>query len=172
MECMAIGGPNGNNPLANLFKYNATAGVAPKNQPEEVSTETETTIDTASKSSERIAQLRAEALGADGFVGTVGADALAKTAGASPLSSIKFNGNAGITETSALGEPSSVTAIKDPVFSEIAASGNSETAFANQQLLFAARLNQAAGLDGDFQVSEENSNLEKDNQLLALVGNA
>jgi hypothetical protein len=164
---MAIGGPNGNNPLANLFKYNSTAGVTSKNQPQEVSSTEETSVDTASKSSsERIANLRAEALGY--VFGTVGADAVAKTAGANPIASsaIKFNENIGI---SALGEPSSVTAIKDPVFGEIAASGNSETAFANQQLLFAARLSQAGGLSGDFEVSKENSNLKKDNELLALV---
>jgi hypothetical protein len=168
MECMAIGGPSGNNlfNLNNLFK---NAGVASKNQAEQVSSTEETSVDTANKSSGRIAQLRAETLG-DVF-GTVGADAVARTAGASPLSSIKFNGNAGITETSALGEPSSVTAIKDPVFSEIAAGGNPEIAFGNQQLLLAAKMSQAAGLDGDFQVSEESANLKKDNEILALVGN-
>lgn len=164
---MAIGGPNGNNPLANLFKNNATAGLAPKNQTEQVSsTETETPSDTASKAN----RLRAEILG-DVF-GTVGADAVAKTAGASPIAStaIKFNEN--ITATSALGEPSSVTAIDGPVFGEIAASGNSETAFANQQLLLTAKMSQAGGISGDFQVSEESANLKKDNELLALVGNA
>jgi hypothetical protein len=168
---MAIGGPSDKNPLANLFKNNSTAGLAPKNQTEQVSsTETETPIDTASKSAGRIAQLRAEALG-DVF-GTVGADAVAKTAGASPIASsaIKFNEN--ITATSALGEPSSVTAIDGPVFGEIAASGNSETAFANQQLLLAAKMSQVGGISGDFQVSEESANLKKDNELLALVGNA
>ena len=170
MECMAIGGPNGNNPLANLFKNSATAGLAPKNQPQQVSsTETGTPIDTASKSAGRIAQLRAETLG-DVF-GTVGADAVAKTAGANFASStIKFNEN--ITATSALGEPSSVTAIDGPVFGEIAAAGNSETAFGNQQLLLAAKMSQVGGISGDFQVSEESANLKKDNELLALVGNA
>jgi hypothetical protein len=171
MECMAIGGPNGNNPLANLFKNNATSGVAPKNQTEQVSsTGTDTSSDTA-KSAGRIAQLRAETLG-DVF-GTVGADAVAKTAGASPIASsaIKFNEN--ITATSALGEPSSVTAIDGPVFGEIAASGNSETAFANQQLFRLAQLNQTDGLDkSDFQVAKANATTEKDNGLLALVGNA
>ena len=163
---MAIGGPSGNNPLANLFKNNSTAGIAPKNQTEQVSSTEGTSVDNTSKSAGRIAQLRAEALG-DVF-GTVGADAVAKTAGASPLSSIKFNEN--ITATSALGEPSSVAVIKD--FSEIAADGNPEVAFGNQQLLLAAKMSQAAGISGDFQVSEESSNLKKDNELLALVGNA
>jgi hypothetical protein len=174
MECMAIGGPNGNNPLANLFKYNSTSGLAPKNQPEQVSSTEETSVDNKSKSAEtlsgRITDLQ-KTLGADGFGGIVDSNTVAKTAGASPLSLTKLDKTSGITETSTLGEPSSVTAIKDPVFSEIAASGNSETAFANQQLLFAARLSQAGGLNGDFQVSEENSNLKKDNELLALVGN-
>ncbi len=167
MECMAIGGPNGNNPLANLFKNSATAGVAQNNRTDQVSsTETETSIDTASKSAGRIARLRAETLG-DVF-GTVGADAVAKTAGANFASStIK-----GITATSALGEPSSVTAIDGPVFGEIAAAGNSETAFGNQQLLLAAKMSQVGGISGDFQVSEESANLKKDNELLALVGNA
>jgi hypothetical protein len=170
MECMAIGGPSGNNPLANLFK-NATAGIAPKNQTEQVSSTEETSVDNTSKSAGRIAQLRAETLG-DVF-GTVGADAVAKTAGASPIAStaIKFNETSGITATSALGEPSSVTAIKDPVFSEIAAGGNPEIAFGNQQLLLAAKMSQANGLSGDFKVSEESANLKKDNEILALVGN-
>jgi hypothetical protein len=166
---MAIGGPNGNNPLANLFKYNSTAGVTSKNQPQEVSSTEETSVDTASKSSsERIANLRAEALG-DVF-GTVGADAVAKTAGANPIASsaIKFNENIGI---SALGEPSSVTAIDGPV-SALATNGNPEIAFGNQQLLLAAKMSQAGGISGDFQVSEESANLKKDNELLALVGNA
>ena len=117
---MAIGGPSGNNPfdLSKLFN----AGVAPKNQTEQVSSTEETSVDNTSKSAGRIAQLRAEALG-DVF-GTVGADAVAKTAGASPIASsaIKFNETSGITATSALGEPSSVAVIKD--FSEIAAGGN------------------------------------------------
>jgi hypothetical protein len=168
---MAIGGPSDKNPLANLFKNNSTAGLAPKNQTEQVSsTETETPIDTASKSAGRIAQLRAEALG-DVF-GTVGADAVARTAGASPIASsaIKFNEN--ITATSALGEPSSVTAIDGPVFGEIAASGNFQIVSENNSLLRAARLSQAGGISGDFQVSEESANLKKDNELLALVGNA
>jgi hypothetical protein len=170
MECMAIGGPNGNNPLANLFKNNATAGLAPKNQTEQVSSTEETSVDNTSKSAGRIAQLRAETLG-DVF-GTVGADAVAKTAGASPIASsaIKFNEN--ITATSALGEPSSVTAIDGPVFGEIAASGNFQIASENNSLLRAARLSQAGGISGDFQVSEESANLKKDNELLALVGNA
>jgi hypothetical protein len=166
---MAIGGPNGNNPLANLFKNNATAGLAPKNQPEQVSSTEETSVDTASKSAGRIAQLRAETLG-DVF-GTVGADAVAKTAGASASSAINFNQNIGITATSALGEPSSVTAINNSVSKDSATSGNSETAFANQQLLFAAKMSQASGISGDFQVSEESANLKKDNELLELVGN-
>ena len=171
---MAIGGPN-SNPLANLFKNNSTAGLAPKNQTEQVSSTKETSVDnttikSAANSSERIAQLQ-KALGADGFAGTVDFNTLAKTAGASSVASsaIKFNEN--ITATSALGEPSSVTAINGPVFGEIAASGNSETAFANQQLLFAAKMSQASGISGDFQVSEESANLKKDNELLALVGN-
>lgn len=173
MECMAIGGPNGNNPLANLFKNSATAGLAPKNQPQQVSsTETETPIDTASKSAGRIAQLRAETLG-DVF-GTVGADAVAKTAGANSVafSTINFNKTSGITATSALGEPSSVTAIDGPVFGEIAAGGNPQIAFGNQQLLLAAKMSQANGLSGDFQVANANATTEKDNGLLALVGNA
>jgi hypothetical protein len=171
MECMAIGGPNGNNPLANLFKNNATSGVAPKNQTEQVSSTEETSVDNTSKSAGRIAQLRAETLG-DVF-GTVGADAVAKTAGASsPIAStaIKFNETSGITATSALGEPSSVTAINNPVFGGIAASGNSETAFANQQLLLAANMSQAGGISGDFQVATANAELEKDHRLLASVG--
>ena len=167
---MAIGGPNGNNlfNLNNLFK---NAGVASKNQPEQVSSTEETSVDTANKSSGRIAQLRAETLG-DVF-GKVGAPELEKTAGASPIAStaIKFNETSGITATSALGEPSSVTAIKDPVFSEIAAGGNTIIASENNSLLRAARLSQAAGLDGDFQVSAEIANLKKDNEILALVGN-
>lgn len=163
MECMAIGGPNGNNPLANLFKNNSTAGLVPKNQTEQVFS-----TDNTSKSAGRIAQLRAET--GDVF-GTVGADDVAKTAGANSIASsaIEFNKN---IETSALGEPSSVTAINGLVFGEIAASGNSETAFANQQLLLAAKMSQASGISGDFQVSEESANLKKDNELLALVGNA
>ncbi|MFZ4084161.1 MAG: hypothetical protein ACOYK1_01285 [Vampirovibrionia bacterium] len=166
---MAIGGPN--NPLANLFiKNNATAGLAPKNQTEQVSSTEETSVDNTSKSAGRIAQLRAETLG-DVF-GTVGADAVAKTAGASSVASsaIKLDNTSGITATSALGEPSSVTAINNPVFGEIAASGNSETAFANQQLLLAAKMSQAGGISGDFQVSTANAELEKDNRLLASVG--
>jgi len=170
MECMAIGGPS-NNPLADLFKYNSSSGVAPKNQPEEVSsTETPTKIDSASKSSERIAQLRAEALGTDGFGGIVDSNTVAKTAGASSVGSIKLDKTAGIAELSALGEPSSVTAINNPAFSEIAASGNSETAFANQQLLLAAKMSQAGGINGDFQVSTANAELKEDNRLLASVG--
>jgi hypothetical protein len=170
MECMAIGGPNGNNPLANLFKNNATSGVAPKNQTEQVSsTGTDTLSDTA-KSAERIAELRAKAT--DGFSGTVDFNTLARTAGASPIASsaTKFNETSGITATSALGEPSSVTAINNPVFGGIAASGNSETAFANQQLLLAAKMSQAGGISGDFQVATANAELEKDHRLLASVG--
>jgi hypothetical protein len=169
MECMAIGGPNGNNPLANLFKNNATSGVAPKNQTEQVSsTGTDTSSDTASKAN----RLRAEILG-DVFVRTVvGADDLAKTAGAGASTEINFNQNTGITATSALGEPSSVTAINNSVSKDSATSENSATAFANQQLLLAAKMSQAGGISGDFQVSEESANLKKDNELLALVGNA
>lgn len=171
MECMAIGGPS-NNPLADLFKYNSSSGVAPKNQAEEVSsTETPTKIDSASKSSERIAQLRAEALGTDGFGGVVDSNTVEKTAGASSVGSIKFDKTAGIAELSALGEPSSVTAINNPAFSEIATSGNSVITVANQQLLLAAKMSQAGGISGDFQVSEESANLNKGNELLALVGN-
>lgn len=168
MECMAIGGPNGNNPLANLFKNNSTAGLVPKNQTEQVFSTEETSVDNTSKLAGRIVQLRAET--GDVF-GTVGADDVAKTAGANSIASsaIEFNKN---IETSALGEPSSVTAINGPVFGEIAASGNSETAFGNQQLLLAAKMSQAAGISGDFQVSEESANLKKDNELLALDGNA
>jgi hypothetical protein len=163
---MAIGGPN-SNPLANLFKNNSTAGLAPKNQTEQVSSTEETSVDNTSKSAGRIAQLRAETLG-DVF-GTVGADAVAKTAGASPIASsaIKFNEN--ITATSVLGEPSSVTAIDGPV-GAFATNGNPEIAFGNQQLLLAAKRSQAAGISGDFQVATANAELEKDHRLLASVG--
>lgn len=163
---MAIGGPN--NPLANLFKNNSTAGLAPKNQTEQVSsTETETPIDTASKAE----RLRAEILG-DVFK-TAGPNDVAKTAGASPIASsaIKFNETSGITATSAP-EPSSVEAIDNLFSKENAAGGNPEIAFGNQQLLLAAKMSQTAGISGDFQVSEESANLKKDNELLALVGNA
>jgi hypothetical protein len=169
MECMAIGGPNGNNPLANLFKNNATSGVAPKNQTEQVSsTGTDTSSDTA-KSAERIAELRAKAT--DGFSGTVDFNTLARTAGASPIASsaTKFNETSGITATSALGEPSSVTAIDGPV-GAFATNGNPEIAFGNQQLLLAAKMSQAGGISGDFQVATANAELEKDHRLLASVG--
>ncbi len=171
---MAIGGPN--NPLANLFKNNSTAGLAPKNQTEQVSSTEETPTDTASKSaansSERIAQLQ-NTLGPDGF-GKVDPNKL-RIAGldvASPLGSIKFNGNpSSITETSAPRQPSSVAAIDGPV-GAFATNGNPEVDLGNRRLLFAARLSQAGGISGDFQVSEESAKLKKDNELLALVGNA
>lgn len=169
---MAIGGPNGNNPSANLFiKNNSTTGVAQNNQTYQVSSVDNITSKSAANSSERIAQLRAETLG-DVF-GTAGPDAVAKTAGASSVdsSAIKLDNTSGITATSDLGGPSSVTAINGPVFGEIAAGGNSEIAFANQQLLLAAKVSQVGGISGDFQVSEESANLKKDNELLALVGN-
>ena len=172
MECMAIGGPSGNNPLANLFiKNNSTTGVAQNNQTDQVSsTETETKIDSASKLAGRITQLRTETLG-DVFV-KVDPNKLIIAGDldvASPLSSINFNQNTGI---SALGEPSSVTAINNPVFGEIATSENSATTLGNQQLLLATKTSQTVGISGDFQVSEESANLKKDNELLALVGNA
>jgi hypothetical protein len=167
---MAIGGPNGNNPSANLFiKNNSTTGVAQNNQTDQVSSVDNITSKSAANSSQRIAQLQ-NALCADGFSGTVDFNTLAKTAGASPIASSAIKG---ITPTSPLGKPlSSVTAIDGPVFGEIAAGGNSEIAFANQQLFRLAQLNQTDGLDkSDFQVSEESANLKKDNELLALVGN-
>jgi hypothetical protein len=174
MECMAIGGPSDKNPLlANLFN-NSTFGVAPKNQTKKASsTETETTIDTANLAARiaaQSAQLRPKAT--DGFGGIVDADAVAKTAGASPINLTKLDKTPGITEVSALGEPSLFTALKDPAFGEIAASGNFQIASENNSLLRAARLSQAAGISGDFQVSEEGANLKKGNELLALVGNA
>jgi hypothetical protein len=172
---MAIGVSGGNNPfdLSKLFK---NAGVAQDNQTGKVSsTKTETPVDTANLAARiaaQSAQLRPKAT--DGFGGIVDADAVAKTAGAfgaSPIASsaIEFNKNIGI---SALGEPSSVTAIDGPVFGGIAASENFQIASENNSLLRAARLSQASGLNGGFEVSEANANLEKGNELLALVGNA
>ena len=165
---MAIGVSGGNNPF-DLRKLN-NAGVAQNNQTGEVSsTETETPVDTASKLSGVAGRLRAQISGPDGF-GKVDPNKLiiAGLDVASPSSSIKFNGN--ITATSAPRQPSLVEAIKD--FSEIAAGGNPEITFGNQQLLLAAKMSQAAGISGDFQVSEESANLKRDNELLALVGNA
>ena len=158
---MAIGVSGGNNPidLSKLFN----AGVAPKNPTEQVSsTETETPVDTASKAK----RLRAEILG-DVFK-TAGPNDVAKTAGASPIASsaIKFNETSGITEVSALGEPSSVAAIGVPV-RPFVTDGNPEVAFGNQQLLLAAKMSQAAGLDkSDFQVATANAELEGYNRLL------
>jgi hypothetical protein len=171
---MAIGGPSGNN-LFDLSKLFKNDGVAPNNQTEKVSsTETETPIDTASKSAGRIAQLRAEALG-DVFGTVVGANAVAKTAGASPINLTKLDKTPGITEVSALGKPSSLTAIDGPVFGGIAASGNFQIASENNSLWRAARSSQAAGLDdgGGFKgfTATANAELEGDNRLLlALVG--
>jgi hypothetical protein len=167
---MAIGGPS-NDSLAKLFKNNYPTGVAQNNQTEQVSS-TETK-NTASESAGRIAQLRAEALG-DVFGTVVGANAVAKTAGASPINLTKLDKTPGITEVSALGEPSSVTAIDGPVFGGIAASGNFQIASENNSLLRAARLSRAAGLDdgGGFKgfTATANAKLEEDNRLLALVG--
>jgi hypothetical protein len=167
---MAIGGPN--NPLANLFKNNYPTGVAQNNQTGQVSsTEEKTPLETAKNSFERIAELRAKAT--DGFGGIVDSNTVAKTAGAfgaSPIASsaIKFNEN--ITATSVLGEPSSVAAIDGPVFGEIAAGGNPEVAFGNQQLLLAVKRSQAAGLDdgGGFKgfTATANAELEGYNRLL------
>ena len=163
---MAIGGPN--NPLANfLFKNNSTAGLAPKNQTEQVSsTETETPVDTASKSAGRIAQLRAEALG-DVF-GTVGADAVAKTAGANSIASsaIKFNGN--ITATSAP-EPSSVEAIDGP---GVRAARTNDSAQLRLETTKIANLANLANKYNDrpvvaFDVSAENTSLADNNTALA-----
>ncbi|MFM7458084.1 MAG: hypothetical protein ACKO3R_05435 [bacterium] len=170
---MAIGGPNGNNlfNLNNLFK---NAGVAPKNQPNEVSStsEVETPSEAGSKLSgvaAHAARLRAQI--EDGFAGRVDPNKeIIAGLKVATSTAIKFNEN--ITATSALGEPSSVTAIKDSVFSEIAAGGNPEITFGNQQLLLAAKISQAGGITGDFQVSQESANLEENNKLLALVGNA
>jgi hypothetical protein len=168
---MAIGVSGGNNPIdfSNLFK---NAGVAPKNQPEQVSsTGTETRVDDTASKAER---LRAEILGADVF-GTAGPNTVAKTAGASPINLTKLDKTPGITEVSALGGPSSVTAIDGPVFGGIAASGNFQIASENNSLWRAARLSQAAGLDdgGGFKgfTATANAELEGDNRLLlALVG--
>jgi hypothetical protein len=158
---MAIGGPN--NPLANLFKNNSTAGLAPKNQTEQVSS-TETK-NTASESAGRIAQLRAEALG-DVF-GTVGADAVAKTAGASPIASsaIKFNEN--ITATSALGKPSSVAAIDGPGVVAATTNDNAQLKLDTTRLASLANGSNARTVEGDFNVSAENTSLADNNTALA-----
>ena len=157
---MAIGVSGGNNPidLSNLFK---NAGVAPRNQPQQVSsTETETPIDTASKAE----RLRAEILG-DVFK-TAGPNDVAKTAGASPINLTKLDKTPGITEVSALGEPSSVAAIGVPV-RPFVTDGNPEVAFGNRQLLLAAKMSQAAGISNDgFQVATANAELEGYNRLL------
>lgn len=161
---MAIGVSGGNNPidLSKLFN----AGVAPKNPTEQVSsTETETPVDTASKAE----RLRAEILG-DVFK-TAGPNDVAKTAGASPIASsaIKFNETSGITATS-VPEPSSGEAIGWPV-RPFVTDGNTGVACGHRQLLLAAKMSQAAGLDkSDFQVAKANAELEKDNRLLASVG--
>lgn len=161
---MAIGGPSGNNPLADLFKYNSTAGVAQNNQTEKVPSTEETSVDNTSKSAGRIAQLRAEALG-DVFK-TAGPNDVAKTAGASPINLTKLDKTPGITEVSALGEPSSVAAIGVPV-RPFVTDGNPEVAFGNQQLLLAAKMSQAAGISNDgFQVATANAELEGYNRLL------
>jgi hypothetical protein len=174
MECMAIGVSGGSNPF-NLNDWFKNAGIAPKNQTtEQASSTEETPTDTASKSaansSERIAQLQ-NTLGADGF-GKVDPNKL-RIPGldvASPLGSIQFNENAGITATSALGEPSSVGAIDNLFSKENAGGGNPEVYSGNQGLFFAARLSRAAGLDdgGGFKgfTATANAELEGYNRLL------
>jgi|694.fasta_scaffold00007_51 hypothetical protein len=169
---MAIGGPSDKNPL-NLFKYNSASGVAPKNQPEQVSSTEETPTDTASKSAansyERIAQLQ-NTLGADGFVGRkVGPADLAKTAGANPLGSIKFNGNPpSITETSAPREPSSVEAIGGPEVVAATTNDNARLKLETTKLANLANKYNARTVDGDFfDVSAENTSLADNNTALA-----
>lgn len=158
---MAISGPSGNNPLPNLY----ATGLAPKNRPEQVSPTEKTSVDNTTSKAER---LREEILG-DGFVGRVNTDALLKTAGASPASSA-INFNEKITATSALGEPSSVTAITDPGVGESATLGNTEIAFGHNSLLRAARLSRAGGISGDFNFSTANEELAVNNKRLASVG--
>ena len=176
MECMAIGGPNGNNPLANLFiKNNSTTGVAQNNQTDQVSSTEETSVDnitskSAANSSERIAQLQ-KALGADGFAGRVDSNTLAriKAPGASPIASttaIKFNETSGITATSAP-EPSSVEAIGGPEVVAATTNDNAPLKLETTKLANLANGSDARTVKGDFNVSEANTSVANDNNVLA-----
>jgi hypothetical protein len=169
---MAIGGPSDKN-LANLFnKYNSASGVAPKNQPEEVSSTKETPTDTASKSAansfERIAQLQ-NTLGPDGF-GKVDPNKL-RIAGldvASPLGSIKFNGNPpSITETSAPRQPSSVAAIDGQGVVAATTNDNAQLKLDTTRLASLANGSNARTVEGDFNVSALNTSLAYNNIALA-----
>ena len=171
MECMAIGGSSNNPLLANLFTNNSTSGLAQKNQTEKASsTETDTSSDTAKSSAERIAELRAKAT--DGF-GTVDFNTLARTKApaASPIASteINFNQNIGITATSALGEPSSVTAINDPKVVAATTNDNAQLKLETTLLASLANRSNARTVDGDFNVSEANTSLANDHDILARV---
>jgi len=172
---MAIGGPSGSDPLANLFnKYNSASGVAPKNQPEQVSSTKETPTDTASQSaansSERIAQLQKTLGAADGFGGIVDSNTLARTKapGASPIASttaIKFNETSGITPTSAP-EPSSVAAIDGPGVVAATTNYNAQLKLDTTRLASLANGSNAQTIEGDFNVSTANAELEGYNRLL------
>ena len=161
---MAIGVSGGNNPIdfSNLFK---NAGVAPKNQPEQVSsTGTETRVDDTASKAER---LRAEILGADVF-GTAGPNTVAKTAGANSIASstIKFNEN--ITATSALGQSSSVEAIGGPEVVAATTNDNARLKLETTKLANLANKYNARTVDGDFfDVSAENTSLADNNTALA-----
>jgi hypothetical protein len=168
MECMAIGGPSGNNPSFDLRKLFNNAGVAQNNQTEKVSsTGKETPVDTASKSaansSERIAQLQ-KTLGPDGLVGTVDFNTLEKTAGANSIASSKFNGN--ITATSAPRQPSSVEAIGGPGVVAATTTYNAQLKLDTTRLASLANGSNAQTIEGDFNVSTANAELEEYNRLL------
>jgi hypothetical protein len=164
---MAIGGPSGNNPfdLSKLFK---NAGVAQNNQTGKVSsTETETPVDTASKLSGVADRLRAQISG-DVFK-TAGPNDVAKTAGASPIASttaIKFNETSGITPTSAP-EPSSVAAIDGPGVVAATTNYNAQLKLDTTRLASLANGSNAQTVDGDFDVSAENTSLADNNTALA-----
>jgi hypothetical protein len=163
---MAIGGPSGNNPfdLSKLFK---NAGVAQNNQTGKVSsTKTETPVDTASKLSGVADRLRAQISG-DVFK-TAGPNDVAKTAGASPIASsaIKFNETSGITATSAP-EPSSVEAIGGPEVVAATTNYNAPLKLETTKLANLANKYNPRTVDGDFDVSAENTSLADNNTALA-----
>ena len=173
---MAVGGPNNNNPLTNLFRYNNAA----KNNSELVNnnppvSETEETGNVNTNDTNRAAQiaarLRAEA--GDSFGGVVGLDKLSSTKGADSVNKTSPVSNSlEIAELSELGEPSSVTAVNNLVSTNAALNGNPDVAFGNSQLLMAARMvKPISDPESGFNVESANSSLKNENELLALVGN-
>ena len=168
---MAIGVSGGNNPF-DLRKLN-NAGVAQNNQTGEVSsTETETPVDTASKLSGVAGRLRAQISGPDGF-GKVDPNKLI-IAGLDP--SIKLNGNTGIPAINALEQSSAVTATTNAEKLEEAIGGpevvaaitndNAPLKAANILLASLANVSNAQTIEGNFNVSTANAELEGYNRLL------